>query len=105
MASSKRTRYYGSPTGVAPPLHGAEALLRDGKCVGLVRSTAFGHSLGRTIVTGYVDCPPELPKLTPAWLREGAWAVSSKRQAPLPATLHLKAPFDPDGKRIRGVYE
>ena len=95
----------GGPAGAAPPLHGAEALLRDGACVGLVRSTAYGHTLGRTIVTGYVDCPEGLAKITPAWLREGSWAVRSKRQEPLPATLHLKPPFDPDGKRIRGEYD
>eukprot|EP01047_Picozoa_sp_COSAG01_P074567 COSAG01_NODE_12498_length_1729_cov_1.257669_4_plen_200_part_00 len=47
----------GKGGGRAPPLHGGEALLRDGVMCGLVRSTAYGHSLGRTIVTGYVDCP------------------------------------------------
>ena len=56
-------------------------------------------------MTGYVDCPEGLAKITPAWLREGSWAVRSKRQEPLPATLHLKPPFDPDGKRIRGEYD
>lgn len=95
----------GGPSGTAPPLHGAEALMRDGECVGIVRSTAFGHTLGRTIAIGYVDCPPDLPKITPKWLRAGSWAVGSKQQPPLPATLHLKPPFDPDSKRINGEYD
>ena len=82
----------------------SQALIRDGEHVGFVRSTAYGHTLGRTVVTGYVQCPPDVPKITPKWLREGSWAVRSKRRAPLPATLHLKAPFDPEGKRIAGDY-
>ena len=69
-----------------------------------MRSTAYGHSIGKQVVTGYVRCPDGLEKITPKWLREGSWAVRSKRRAPLPATLHLKAPFDPEGKRIAGDY-
>jgi len=39
------------------PLHGAETIWRDGECVGYVRSTAFGHSIGKAIAYGYVSCP------------------------------------------------
>ena len=88
-----------------PPLHGGEVLFRDGVPLGIVRSTAYGHTIGRTIVTGYVDKPEGLDKITLKWLRDGAWAVGSKKQAPLTATLHLKAPFDPEGKRMQGVYD
>ena len=95
----------GGPGGDAPPLHGGESLLRDGVSVGIVRSTAYGHTLGRTIVTGYAECPVEFPKLTLQWLRDGRWAVGSQLNAPLPATLHLKPPFDPDGLRIQGRYD
>ena len=95
----------GGPGGDAPPLHGGETLLRDGVSVGIVRSTAYGHTLGRTIVTGYAECPVEFPKLTLQWLRDGRWAVGSQLNAPLPATLHLKPPFDPDGLRIQGRYD
>ena len=52
-----------------------ELISRDGVPCGIVRSTAYGHTLGRSIVTGYVDCPDGLPKITPKWLREGSWAV------------------------------
>lgn len=86
------------------PLHGGEILLRDGHPVGLVRSTAFGHTLGATIVTGYVACPLEIPQLTPGWLKKGSWAISSRCSRVLPATLHLKPPFDPEGRRIHGDY-
>ena len=121
----------GGPDGVAPPLHGGEGLLRNGECIGFVRSSAYGHTLGRSIVTGksalsinhinthlpltsslptpqtpgYVDCPEGVPKITPKWLREGSWAVQSKLKEPMTASLHLKPPFDPDGKRMKGEYE
>ncbi len=36
------------------PLYGMETLWRDGACVGYVRSTAFGHTVGSTIAYGYV---------------------------------------------------
>lgn len=53
----------------------------------------------------YVDCPEGLPKITPKWLKEGSWHVRSKLHEPMPATLHMKPPFDPSGKRINGEYE
>lgn len=94
----------GGPRGSALPLHGAELIERNGEPLGIVRSTAYGHSLGRQILTGYVHCPKGLEKITPAWLREGSWSVRSKRRSPLPATLHLEAPFDPQNKRVKGDY-
>ena len=36
------------------PLHGGEAILRDGKVKGSVSSAGFGHTLGKTIAFGYV---------------------------------------------------
>lgn len=40
------------------PLHGGEAILHAGKVVGSTSSTAYGHSLGKTIAFGYL--PVEL---------------------------------------------
>jgi len=40
------------------PLHGGEAILRQGKVVGSTSSTGFGYTLGRTIAFGYL--PAEL---------------------------------------------
>ena len=94
----------GGPSGSALPLHGAELIECNGEPLGIVRSTAYGHSLGRTILTGYVRCPKGLEKITPAWLREGRWSVRSRRRSPLPATLHLEAPFDPQNRRVKGDY-
>ena len=86
----------------APPLHGAETIWRDGACVGYVRSTAFGHTLGRSIAYGYVDCPDGMPMITNKWLCEGGWCVGD-RGAMLAAELQLKAPFDPENRKVRGL--
>jgi len=88
------------------PLHGTETIWRNDKCVGFVKSTAFGHSLGRTVAYGYVDCPSGLKKITNKWLTEEGvkWAIGNKGKT-LEAEIHLKAPFDPKNLRINGTYE
>ena len=85
------------------PLHGLETIWRDGCIVGYVRSTAFGHTLGKTITYGYVDKPPE-SKLTNKWLKAGDWEIGDCGER-LAAELHLKAPFDPMNLRVKGEYE
>jgi len=85
------------------PLHGMETIWRDGACLGLVRSTAFGHSVGRTIAYGYVDCPAEVPKITNKWLEAGSWQIGDKGVMHS-ATVHLAAPFDPKNRRVKGDY-
>ena len=85
------------------PLNGFETIWRDGICVGYVRSTAYGHTLGRTIAYGYVDCPEDLKKITNKWLSAGTWAIGDKGTM-VDAELHLKAPFDPTNTRVKGEY-
>jgi len=85
------------------PLHGAETIWRDGCCIGYVRSTAYGHTLGRSIAYGYVDCPESEAKITNAWLQAGQWQVGDKGQKHN-ASLSLKAPFDPSNERVKGNY-
>ncbi|CAJ1421916.1 unnamed protein product [Effrenium voratum] len=86
------------------PLHGAESMWRDGECVGYVRSTAFGHTVGRSIAYGYIDCPRTEAKITNKWLEAGVWQIGDKGEKHS-ATLHLKAPFDPTNSRVKGMYE
>lgn len=88
------------------PLHGNETIWRDGQCVGYVRSTAFGFSVGKQIAFGYVDAPagqPMKPKEFNAWLTAGAWHICDKGQV-RPSTLHMKAVFDPSSDRVKGKY-
>ena len=86
------------------PLHGLETIWRDGQCLGLIKSTAFGHAVGKTIAYGYVDCPVGVPKITNAWLGEGVWEIGDKSTM-VSAQLRLKAPFDPANTRINGDNE
>jgi 4-methylaminobutanoate oxidase (formaldehyde-forming) len=37
------------------PLYGGETILHDGKVVSLASSAGFGHSVGKTIIYGYLD--------------------------------------------------
>jgi len=86
------------------PLHGAESIWRDSECIGYVRSTAYGHTVGRSIAYGYVDCPASEAKITNKWLEAGEWQVGDKGERHS-AKLHLKAPFDPTNSRVKGQYE
>ena len=86
------------------PLHGFETIRLDGKPIGLVRSTAFGHTIGKTIAYGYIKKPAELAKITNKWLKSlpsDSWTVGDKGDV-FPATLHIKAPFDPSNEKIKG---
>jgi 4-methylaminobutanoate oxidase (formaldehyde-forming) len=78
-------------------LFGRETIYRDGERVGWLTSGGFGHTLGLGIGLGYVGRPEPLDA---GWLRRGRWEleVASER---VPATLHLKPLYDPDGKRVR----
>ncbi|MDR6379120.1 GcvT family protein [Paraburkholderia caledonica] len=79
-------------------LWGGEAILRDGKPVGFVSSAAFGHTLGCPVAMGYVNNSDGAADS--AYLTSGAYAIDVAGEL-LPATLHLKAPYDPRSERIR----
>jgi len=84
------------------PLHGQETIWRDGECVGFVRSTAFGHTIGRSIAYGYIELKSGA-SITKSWLKQGRYEIGDKGTKHT-ATLHLKAPFDPSGERVKGNY-
>jgi sarcosine dehydrogenase len=44
-----------------------------------------------------------LGKITNKWLKEGTYHIGDRGER-RPATLHLKAPFDPKNERIKGNY-
>jgi len=84
------------------PLHGLETIWRDGKCVGYIKSTAYGFSIGKQIAYGYVDCPPDLPKITNKWLESTQkWEIGDKGERRA-AVLSLKAPVDPENLKVKG---
>jgi 4-methylaminobutanoate oxidase (formaldehyde-forming) len=78
---------------------GGELLLRDGEPVGFASSAAFGHSLGRTVLLGYVE-RRDGGKADREWLRQGRYQVAIGGDR-YDADLSLRPPFDPEGARIR----
>jgi sarcosine dehydrogenase len=88
------------------PLHGRETIWRNDECVGFVRSTAYGFTVDRQIVYGYVDAPKGeslKPKVFTQWLKEGKWSIGDRGKQRA-GTLSLKCPFDPTNSRIKGEY-
>jgi 4-methylaminobutanoate oxidase (formaldehyde-forming) len=81
-----------------PLLFGGEVVVRDGRPVGYLTSGSYGHTLGAAIGMGYLsrdDGPADA-----AWLSSGRYEVDTGWGA-FPATLHLRAPYDPAGERLR----
>jgi 4-methylaminobutanoate oxidase (formaldehyde-forming) len=79
-------------------LWGGEAILRDGKPVGFVSSAAFGHTLGCPVAMGYVNAPEGVADA--AYLMSGQYTIDVAGEL-LPATVHLKAPYDPGSERVK----
>jgi 4-methylaminobutanoate oxidase (formaldehyde-forming) len=79
-----------------PVLWGSEPIYRDGQAAGYTTSGSYGHSLGAAVGMGYVKCQDGV---TPEFIAHGRYEIniSGKR---FPAAPHLKAPFDPERKKI-----
>ena len=78
---------------------GGELLLRDEEPVGFASSAAFGHTLGRTVLLGYVE-RRDGGKADREWLGQGHYQVAIGG-VPYEASLSLRPPYDPAGVRIR----
>ncbi len=81
-----------------PIAWGGELVLRDGKPAGEITSAAYGHSVGRTVMLGLVHDDGRAIGATS--LAPRGWEIDIAGQR-VSATLHLRAPFDPESKRIR----
>ncbi|HKR46839.1 MAG TPA: FAD-dependent oxidoreductase [Paraburkholderia sp.] len=79
-------------------LWGGEGILRDGKPVGSVTSAAFGHTLGCPVAMGYLSRPDGA--VDAGWLAQGRYTIDVAGE-PIPATLHLQAPYDPRSLRLK----
>lgn len=87
-------------------LHGAETLHRDGVCVGLVKSAAYGYHIGASIAHGYAERPASLDgRITMLkWISTGTWEIGD-RGVRHPATYHARAPYDPKMERLEEAPE
>ncbi|MBM3568971.1 MAG: FAD-dependent oxidoreductase [Alphaproteobacteria bacterium] len=74
------------------PVHGSEAILLDGRAVGVTSSAGFGHSIGKYIAYGY---------LAVADAAAESYVVESFGK-PIPARRFAKAPYDPERIKLRG---
>ena len=85
------------------PLFGLEAIYRDGELVGFIRRAGYGFHIGKTVAYGYVRNPSG-EAVTNEFLKTGKYQIESMGKS-IPATFHLKTPFDPSNKRIKGDYD
>jgi 4-methylaminobutanoate oxidase (formaldehyde-forming) len=81
-----------------PVAQGGELLLRDGRPAGETTSAAFGHTLGRAVLLGYVHADGQ--PVDAAWIGSGQWEVDigGERWQCAPG---LRPPYDPQGARLR----
>ncbi|KAM5328827.1 sarcosine dehydrogenase, mitochondrial isoform 2-T2 [Glossophaga mutica] len=101
-AAGLRRRLVGFTVDEKVPMLGLEAIWRDGHVVGHVRRADFGFAIGKTIAYGYIRDPSGGP-VSPDFVRRGDYSLERMGVA-YPARAHLKSPFDPDNKRVKGVY-
>jgi len=89
------------------PLHGMEPLYRNGVAVGHLRTAGFGFSVNSSIGYAWVNPPDgaggvEMTSLK--YLKEGEYEIETYEHGRVPAIYQAKAPFDPKGDRIKGIY-
>jgi 4-methylaminobutanoate oxidase (formaldehyde-forming) len=76
---------------------GGEPILHEGAIVGQVTSAAFGHTVGRAVALGYVERDPDA---VAEMIAAGGFALDIACET-FPAQASLKAPYDPEGARLR----
>lgn len=79
-----------------PVLWGSEPILRDGVAVGYTTSGAYGHTLGAAVGLGYVK---NSGGVNAAWVRAGRYEIVVNGEK-FAAKAFLRAPYDPERKRI-----
>ena len=77
---------------------GGELLLRDDEPAGFASSAAFGHTLGRAVLLGYVE-RRDGGTVDPQWLKAGRYEVAIGGEL-FDATVTLRAPYDPERARV-----
>jgi len=79
-----------------PVLWGSEPIYRDGQPVGYTTSGSYGHTVGGAIAMGYVN---HQNGVTPEFIKSGRYEININGRR-FPAVAHLRAPYDPERKRI-----
>jgi 4-methylaminobutanoate oxidase (formaldehyde-forming) len=74
------------------PVYGAEAILHEGRVLGVTTSAGYGHTLGKYLAYGYVPAEDS---------RHADYEIESFGDR-IPAQRLEKPPYDPERKRILG---
>ena len=85
------------------PLLGFECIRRNDQVVGFLRRGEFGYYLNKSLGYGYVS-HPNGDVITNEFLAEGDYTIERMGEV-YKAKIHLKSPFDPQNKRLKGIYE
>uniref|UniRef100_A0A8I3NJE2 Sarcosine dehydrogenase, mitochondrial n=2 Tax=Canis lupus familiaris TaxID=9615 RepID=A0A8I3NJE2_CANLF len=84
------------------PMFGLEAIWRNGQVVGHIRRADFGFFIDKTLAYGYIRDPSGGP-VSLDFVKSGDYALE-RMGVTYPARAHLRSPFDPDNKRVKGIY-
>ncbi|KAM4634695.1 sarcosine dehydrogenase, mitochondrial [Polymixia lowei] len=84
------------------PMFGLEAVYRNGVPVGHLRRSDYGFFIDKTIGYGYIR-NPDGGVVSPDFVKSGEFTLE-RMGVTYKAKAHLKSPFDPDNKRVKGIY-
>jgi glycine cleavage system aminomethyltransferase T len=80
----------------SPMLWGSEPIYRNGQPVGYTTSGSYGHTVGGAVAMGYVN---NSAGVNPELIKSGRFEINVSGEG-FPARAYLRAPYDPDRKRI-----
>lgn len=83
-------------TDPGPVLWGGERIFRNGSCVGVTTSGAYGHTIGGAVALGYVKHDEAI---TDAFLQTGDYTVEVDGER-IAAKVYLRSPYDPQRRRL-----
>uniref|UniRef100_A0A674P1W0 Sarcosine dehydrogenase, mitochondrial n=2 Tax=Takifugu rubripes TaxID=31033 RepID=A0A674P1W0_TAKRU len=82
------------------PMFGLEAIFRNGVPVGHLRRADYGFFIDKTIGYGYIR-NPEGGVVSAEFIKSGEFSLE-RMGVTYKAKAHLKTPFDPENKRVKG---
>ncbi|KAM6902878.1 sarcosine dehydrogenase, mitochondrial isoform 1-T2 [Xenentodon cancila] len=85
------------------PMFGLEAIFRNGVPVGHLRRSDYGFFIDKTLGYGYIR-NPDGGLVSADFIKSGEFTLE-RMGVVYKAKAHLKSPFDPENKRVKGIYE
>ncbi|KAF6725838.1 Sarcosine dehydrogenase, mitochondrial [Oryzias melastigma] len=85
------------------PMFGLEAIFRNGVPVGHLRRADYGFYIDKTLGYGYIR-NPDGGVVSADFIKSGEFTLE-RMGVTYQAKAHLKTPFDPENKRVKGIYD